>query len=83
MPHYPRTHVAVPLFRLVIQTRTALLGFLHSKAFFADVSKLTSGVRPGSGVAVPGLVVESVVGLLTQVSGQSTGNESSKKNDGS
>lgn len=49
------------------QTRTALLGFLHGKGFFGEVSKLLGGVRPGSGVALPALVVESIIGLLTQV----------------
>ncbi|CAN0326371.1 unnamed protein product, partial [Hapterophycus canaliculatus] len=49
------------------QTRTALLGFLHGKAFFGEVSKLLGRVRPDSGAALPPLVVESIIGLLTQV----------------
>lgn len=49
------------------QTRTALLGFLHGKAFFGELSKLLGGVRPGSGVVLPQLVVDSILGLLTQV----------------
>ncbi|CAM9255832.1 unnamed protein product [Scytosiphon promiscuus] len=49
------------------QTRTALLGFLHGKGFFGEVAKLLGGVRPGSGAALPPLVVESIIGLLTQV----------------
>lgn len=68
-----------PLFCVAVlnlQTRTALLGFLQGKAFFVDLAKSLGGVRPGSGVAVPGLVMESVIGLLTQV-GVRTGNENS------
>ncbi|CAM9536402.1 unnamed protein product [Pylaiella littoralis] len=49
------------------QTRAALLGFLHGKSFFGEVSKLLGGVRPGSGAALPALVVEAIIGLLTQV----------------
>ncbi|CAM9462903.1 unnamed protein product, partial [Ectocarpus fasciculatus] len=48
------------------QTRTALLGFLHSKAFFGELSKLLGGVRPGSGIALPPLAMEAIFGLLTQ-----------------
>ncbi|CAN0303287.1 unnamed protein product, partial [Ectocarpus sp. 4 AP-2014] len=48
------------------QTRTALLGFLHSKAFFGEPSKLLGGVRPGSGIAIPPLVMDAIFGLLTQ-----------------
>lgn len=51
------------------QTRTALLGFLHSKAFFGELSNLLGGVRPGSGIALPPLVMEAIFGLLTQVRG--------------
>ena len=45
----------------------AYLGCLYSKAFFAELSKLLGGVRPGSGAAVPSLVMEAVVGFFTQV----------------
>eukprot|EP00903_Cladosiphon_okamuranus_P015217 g14064.t2 len=55
------------------QTRTALLGFLHGKTFFGELSKLLGGVRPGSGVVVPQLVVDSILGLLTQVACSSEG----------
>lgn len=64
-PPLPSTHHRCR--RKHAQTRTALLGFLHGKGFFGEVSKLLGGVRPGSGVALPAVVVESIVGLLTQV----------------
>lgn len=44
-----------------------MLNFLHTQAFFADVSKLLSGARPGSDAPLPGIVIASVLGFLTRV----------------